>query len=115
MQVILWEGKDMQNSFDQFWNELITTLKPDTEISNWTAFNGYLGDTMEIVEVKEKMIVVESPNAKNLQRISKRDVEKIWQIWPAYLAGKVQRQEIRDLTRHSKYIISILHWCDKVE
>jgi hypothetical protein len=52
---------------------------------------------------------VNSPRAQNEQVVPKEDFEKVHAVWEHYCAGKVQRQEIRDCTWFSKYIISILH------
>lgn len=75
-----------------------------------TAFRGYLGDSMAVVGVRENYIEVDAPNATAIQVVPKDDFEKVWEVWADYKRQKVKRYELRDMTRFSKYIISILHW-----
>jgi hypothetical protein len=98
------------NSFDIVWSHLQTNLKPDMVIPNWTAYNDYLGDTMKIIAVRSKYIVVDAPNAKSVQSVPIGDFEKLWEVWPDYKAQRVKRNELTGVTRFSKYIISIFHW-----
>jgi len=97
-------------TFDSVWSWLQGNLKPGQEIKNWTAFRGYLGDTMAIAGVRSDYIEVDAPKASSTQVISKEDFEKVWEVWSAYKGGKLPRYQIRDMTRFSKYIISILNW-----
>jgi hypothetical protein len=98
------------NSFDTVWSYLQRNLKVGTVIKNWTAFQGYLGDTMKVVGVRQNHIEVKAPKANHLQDVPKEDFEKVWEVWAKYKIQKVRRYELRDMTRFSKYIISILHW-----
>ena len=59
------------------------------------------------------MIVIDAPHAKLRESIPKADFQTVWLIWPRYSSGQVQRQIFTDITRYSKYIISILHWLDE--
>ena len=101
------------STFDTVWSYLHTNLKVGTDIKNWTAFRGYLGDTMKVIAVRDNYIEIDAPNAKSLQIVPKDDFEKVWGVWSDYKAEKVKRYEIRDVTRFSKYIISVLHWYDE--
>lgn len=100
------------NTFDTMWSDLLTNLQAGTEIKNWTAFRGYLGDSMKISGVRQDYIEVTAPKAENPQIVPKDDFQKVWEVWAEYKAQKVQRQEVRDITRFSKYIISIFHWLE---
>lgn len=102
----------MNKSFDEMWKKLQTNLKPGLTLGNWTYLKGYLGDTMRVEEVDKVEIVVHSPKAKNLQHVSKADFEIIWEVRDEYKNGRYHRQDMRDLTMYSKYIISILHWLE---
>lgn len=97
-------------SFEKTWQAVRTRLKVGILIPNWTTLKGYLGDTMKIEAVSLDQIVIDAPKAKNLQKVSKEDFEVIWQVWANYKSGKVKRSELIEYTRHSKYVISILHW-----
>jgi hypothetical protein len=58
---------------------------------------------------------VDAPDAANEHVVSKRDFEVVLKFWKAYKDNQVQRQEIREMTRYSKYVISILHWLESEE
>jgi hypothetical protein len=49
----------------------------------------------------------------SLQRISDKDFAKVSEVWNAYINGNFQRYKMRDITRFSKYIISIFHHIEK--
>jgi hypothetical protein len=100
------------NSFDTVWSSLSEKLTAGTVIKNWTAFRGYLGDTMIVAGVGENYIEVVPPKAENSQLVPRDDFQGVWEIWAEYKTQKVQRQEVREMTRFSKYIISILHWLE---
>ena len=102
----------MEKTFESVWQELQNRLRPALIIPNWTCLKGYLGDTMRIEEVEDIEIVVKAPKAKALQHVSKANFEIVWKNWPAYKSGRMQRQEVREMTYYSKYIISILHWLE---
>ena len=101
------------SEFESIWNLLQRKLKSGTEISNWTAYRGFLGDTMKIIDIKENSIEVETPKAENIQHVPKEDFEKVWDVWRDYKIQKIKRYELRDMTRFSKYIISILKWYEE--
>ncbi|MBI3089595.1 MAG: hypothetical protein HYY96_02925 [Candidatus Tectomicrobia bacterium] len=97
-------------TFDERWEALQATLYADTEIPNWTAANGYFGDPFRIVLVTPSYIEVDPRRAENIQHIPKGEFRKVHERWEGYLRGTFPRKELRDLTRFSKYIISIFHW-----
>ena len=96
--------------FNTIWSYIQTNLKIGTTIKNWTAYSGYLGDTMKVTAVRKNCIEVDAPNAKSTQIVPKDDFEKVWEVWSDYKDEVIKRYEVRDMTRFSKYIISILHW-----
>lgn len=96
-------------TFADTWNSIQSDLGPGAQVKNWTAAKGYLGDIFTIAHVSPGYIVVSSPEAENAQSVPKQDFEKLHGVWSGYCAGSIQRQDIRDMTRFSKYIISILH------
>ena len=103
------------DTFDTVRSSQLENLKEGTTIKNWTAFHGYLGDTMTVASVRENYIEVAPPKAENSQLVPKGDFQKVYEVWTEYKAQKVQRKEVREMTRYSKYIISILHWLEDAE
>lgn len=100
----------MTITFDQVWNTLQSHLRPGMVIKNWTAFSGYIGEDSTIVHLSQSDISVDAPGAKTIQHVPRNDFKAVWEVWEGYKKGKVPREELRDITRFSKYIISILHW-----
>ncbi|MCJ7534645.1 MAG: hypothetical protein MUO57_03835 [Anaerolineales bacterium] len=100
------------DEFDVVWKNLQTSLKPGSEIKNWNPYNGYLGETLTIIRIDLDKISVDPPRVWKTQIIPKYDFEQVWEVWGDYTALRLERSIIRDLTNHSKYIISIFHWHD---
>jgi len=97
-------------AFIDTWNALQNQLTPGTTIDNWTFHSGFLGDSFTIRSVTQKYIEVDTPGAQTIQRIPQHDFQIVYNLWNNYCVGRVKRHEIRDQTRFSKYIISILYW-----
>jgi hypothetical protein len=99
-------------AFSNAWTALQNSLAAETSIANWTADKGLLGDHFTVVAMDSSFIEVDTPNAKNLQRVPRWDSEFVYKNWVGYTAGKIPRHVLRDGTRFSKYAISILHWLE---
>jgi hypothetical protein len=94
------------------WSALQGHLSPGTTVSNWTVGNGLLGDTFIVTGVASGHVEVDTPGAKNVQKVPRADFETVYNLWQRYSNRQVTRPEIRDATRFSKYVISILHWLE---
>jgi hypothetical protein len=99
-------------SFADTLGALLANLSAMTKIPNWTVDSGLLGNSFCIVSVSLDGVIVEVPNAKNYQRIPMKDFAAVYDLWNGYMEGVVKRNEIRNITRYSKYIISINHWLE---
>ncbi len=99
-------------AFEDIWRSIQARLNEGVIIPNWTRDKGYVGEPFKIVRIKEDVVEVEPPGAKNIQKIPRQDFQKVYEIWDDYCRGKIRRSEIGGLTRFSKYIISILHWIE---
>jgi len=95
-------------NFLEFWHKLQAGLRTGVRVKNWTAKRGYLGDEFGISAVSDAAVDIDSPNAENVQRVPKKDFEILFSNWEAYCSGKLQRQELREMTRFSKYTMSII-------
>jgi hypothetical protein len=91
----------------------IDTLSAGEEIRNWTIHSGYLGDSFRIATVRPTYVEVEAPRAQTIQHIPRADFEKVDPLWDDYVARRLPRHSIRDRTRFSKYIISIIQHLKK--
>ncbi|MDH3472475.1 MAG: hypothetical protein OEM59_02185 [Rhodospirillales bacterium] len=99
--------------FQSFWGHLQTNLIEGSQVHNWTAHGGYLGDSFKVVAKRPTYVEVSSPAAAMIQHISRGEFQKLREHWDAYIAREMPRYRLRDLTRFSKYIISIMHHLEK--
>jgi hypothetical protein len=100
----------VSTSFEKQWMEISDSLHVGQAINNWGYVRGYTGKSFKISRIETNFIVIDSPSAKNLQRVPKDDFRKVWEIWEAYLSQKVLRNKITAfITRYSSYVISIFH------
>ncbi|MFH2038355.1 MAG: hypothetical protein ABIJ65_02860, partial [Chloroflexota bacterium] len=67
-------------SFTLFWSNLQAKLKVGESIKNWTAFGGYLGDSMKVAAIHKEFIEIDTPNARIIQVVPKNDFEKVWEV-----------------------------------
>ena len=96
-------------NFETLWLQIQRDISGGDTIRNWTQHSEYIGDEFTIRTVDARFIEVDSPGAENFQRVHGEDFAAVYEIWDDYNAGRVPRHQVRDLTRFSKYIISILH------
>ena len=97
---------------NEIWRTVHSRLMTGMNIRNWTVLKGYLGDTFLIKEITESRLVINSPNAKNLVNVPRGDFERFSEVWSVYKNGRMRRSETSEITRFSKYIISIFHWLE---
>jgi hypothetical protein len=98
--------------FIHTWNYIQNYLRPGTAIDNWAKYSGLLGDQFTVTRVTPNEVEVDAPNAKNIQHVRRDDFERVYDIWDQYVAGDYPRHWIRDFTRVSKFVISILKWVE---
>ena len=101
------------DEFENLWNRLRGRIKPGTVVPNWTVAGKFSPGNMTITKVNKHYIEFKAPDAKNHQHVPKDHFREVWEVWDGYKTQKVKRQELRDMTRFSKYIISLLHWYEK--
>jgi hypothetical protein len=100
----------MEN-FAEFWKELTMKLKEKIQIRNWTAYNDFIGDDFyAYYDDKRDIIIAELPSDDAmLQSIPKDEFAFMYEHWQDYVSGNIKRSELRNESRFSKYVISILH------
>lgn len=94
------------------WTRIRAKLRSGQVIPNWTQLKGEIGDTFIVTEVTENAICVDAPGAATVQRVPRADFEGVLKIWAGYKAGTVPRNRTAQVTRYSKYVISIVRWCE---
>jgi hypothetical protein len=100
--------------FEQVWSSLRSKLMQGMEVQNWTAQKGSSSDSMKILEVGSDYILIDAPKTRVFQHVSRQDVEGIWNIWEDYKEDNVEQEKLVQLTRYSKYVISLLHWWESI-
>ncbi len=101
-------GRDEQG-FEGMWARIQRKIAPGDTIRNWSRHSGYRGNDFTIHGVGARFVEIDSPGAKNIQHIPRMDFARVHEHWDAYNAGVFARSKLRDITRFSTYVISILH------
>lgn len=110
-----------KRDFDEYWKDLTSVLSTKQTIRNWTVKNGYIGEDFTVMYVSAPhtkelgYIEVTIPASDKKQRVRRHSFLKVHPYWEGYKSGKVLRSFLShkkknpNATRHSKYIISMLH------
>ena len=97
-------------SFRQCWNQICANLRPIPKMYSWSVA-GRAKSSFCIFEVARDGITVKT--AQDTRRfVPRRDFESIYDRWTDYKNGKIKRHELRDLSVHSTYVVSVLHWLE---
>jgi hypothetical protein len=97
------------DSFDKYWERIVVTLRPMDEMHAWSR-EGRARSRFGIVEVKGGGVTVRTGNG--LRSVPRKDFEVIFRLWRDYKKGKVQRQELRELSQNTTYVLGIFHWIE---
>ena len=98
-----------EQSFEAVWEEIQRTIAPRDTIRNWSQHSGYRGNDFTIHAVNDAFVDIDSPGAANIQHIDREHFARVHEHWNAYNVGVYARSRLRDITRFSTYVISILH------
>ena len=94
------------NPFPKFWLEL-QRLQPIGITPAWS-LDGRATSEFEIVDINPNEVIVKPKSGKS-RKIPASEFEKVFSRWREYLSGRFARNELRNLTQNSTYIITILH------
>ncbi len=95
------------------WADLLQSATIGQTIGNWSAEKGDLSRWFTIEGVEENRIVVAGAGLTKPRSVYQADFEKVARLWPEYKQRRVPRQEVRNESRNSTYIISLLHWLEE--
>ena len=101
-------GQDEQG-FEAVWAQIQRNIARGDTIRNWSRHSGYRGNDFTIHAVQARFVEIDSPGAENVQHIAREHFAGVHKHWNAYNAGVFARSKLRDITRFSTYVISILH------
>jgi len=91
------------------WARIQDRLKAGSAIKTWSNHSGYLEGSFTVSDVSHDSVKINSPGANTIQIVPREDFERVSAVWSDYAAGDLPRHKLRDMTRFSTYIISILH------
>ena len=100
--------EEKELGFESLWLTLQMRLQEDYLMEAWSQLHGYTGGLFRIYAVGDDFVKVELDTG--IRYIPKKDFEMVYSVWDEYICGNMKRYEIRDITRHSTYIISIFHY-----
>jgi hypothetical protein len=92
--------------FEAVWALIQKKLPDRTRIRNWTRDSDYIGDDFDAIADPNKVTCFIPAR----RTVLAKDFEKVYRVWRTYLRGSTPRITIGNMTQHSKYIISILHY-----
>jgi len=98
----------VDKDFEDFWNYLKRELREWRTVNYWSVAGRFRKNIFEALAEDDYVLVY--PEDCSLQRIPKEDFRIVYDVWEQYLTREVKRYEIRDKTRFSSYIISIIHY-----
>ena len=93
-------------SFDEFWTQL-QRLRPIGPTEAWS-LAGKTRSAFEITSIDETSVTV-ALGSGGFRRIPQSDFEKLFAKWGDYKSERLPRQELRNLSQNSTYILTILH------
>ena len=99
-------------AFEQVWSAFQHELQVGDTIPNWTQDSGLIGRPFVVAALTQTAISVDPGGSAATQHVPKAHFESVFMTWSGYRAGQVRRPELRDITRFSKYIISLLRWLE---
>ena len=100
----------MSGNFEDMWADIQRRLPVRERIQNWSADKGYTGGRFQIKDVEPSSITIEADGAPVPRQVAKSEFQKIFADWPAYRVGTIRRSALRDKSKNTTYILSILHW-----
>ncbi|MGQ4834406.1 MAG: DUF7662 domain-containing protein [Candidatus Asgardarchaeia archaeon] len=98
-----------EKSFEKFWLELIREFNNWKNVEYWSVAGRTRNKSFQAKAFGQEYILIK-PEYGSLQTVPKGDFEIVYDIWEQYLRGDVKRYEIRNMTRFSSYIISLIHY-----
>jgi hypothetical protein len=102
-------GEREAMTLEEMWNELKKRIAPDSQIQTWTADQGYGEDKFMVVAVKGGFVHVVSAGDEKVQKIPDQDFAKVLGVWNDYVDGKLPAANLREQTKFTKHVVSILH------
>ena len=98
-----------ERNFEAVWAQIQRKIAPGDTIRNWSRHSGFRGNDFTIHAVEAGFVEIDSPGAETIQHVGSEQFERVHKHWNSYNAGVYARSRLRDITRFSTYVISILH------
>jgi hypothetical protein len=99
-------------TFEGLWNRIVHTLRPSQTVRSWGKARGYTGGTFNVEYIDQDGMTVSSARTSAPRLVGKDDFARVYEVWGRYLGGNMSRQELRDISHNTTYILSILKLID---
>jgi hypothetical protein len=97
-----------KKSFENVWMSIVSTLQRGEVVKNWGVSRGFTGNTFVIEQIQNTAVTVIGGKLTEPRSVSKRDFEKVYEVWDDYVAGNYPRAKMTDLSQNTTYILSVL-------
>jgi hypothetical protein len=98
-----------KSRFETFWSKLAGSISGKQIIRNWTVDRGFTGEDFTAGPVGVDCVIVYPPSAQNRLTVPKSDFRVMFDNWRSYRMKEISRGKLAELSRFTKYTISILH------
>lgn len=99
--------------FSVWWNKLCAKLRLGAKIQHWSVTEGLKVDSFVVRHIAANYIQIEGPKDRIYQRtISAYDFRQVLIDWHGYRVGRVSRKTIDAASKHSTYVIGMIHWME---
>ncbi len=100
----------VKSELKNLFEELLKCINRLEYVPYWSKAGRTRGGRFKVLGRRGDYVLVEPENG-DTQNIPLKDFLMVLNLWKDYIRGVVKRHELRDKTRFSSYIISILHIC----
>ena len=94
--------------FHDFWDRLIPQLREIQTIPNWTK-DGKMRTEDFQAQYKGGNYIECAIDDGSIISVPKKDFHYIYYRWDDYMTDRIKRNNLRDESRYTKYVISIIH------
>jgi hypothetical protein len=104
--------------FLDWWVLLRKHLASGREVGHWSAAKGYLSGSFEAFPgpyVAQECVRIEGRQRTHIYQrlIFPNDFRAVLGLWDDYRDGRIPRSRVDAATKHSTYVVSIVHWLEE--
>lgn len=100
----------VKSKLKNLFEKLLGCIDELEYVPYWSKAGRTRAGRFKVLGIRGNYVLVE-PETGDIQSIPLKDFLMILSLWKDYIKGVVKRHELRNKTRFSSYIISIIHQC----